>query len=165
MFNSFMKIRFSNELLVLQSTCSRCLRSHLWISKSSWTLSYKKLLNFLHDLLDGEENMIAHEIFVSFSWCLHFYLENLCLQYDIIIFLTVKTGLYSEVGALTDGSRLVEYHGSLQLQRILNQIQNHLHINFDLFYPSFLPMKEEKGKAYKKEKKQEKKKPWQTLPS
>jgi hypothetical protein len=34
-----------------------------------------------------------------------------------------------------------------------------------LFYPSFLPMKEEKGKAYKKEKKQEKKKPWQTLPS
>lgn len=103
--------------------------------------------------------MIAHEIFVSFSWCLHFYLENLCLQYDIIISLTVKTGLYSEVGALTDGSRLVEYHGSLQLQTILNQIQNHLHMNFDLFYPSFLPMKEEKGKAYKKEKKQEKKKP------
>lgn len=98
--------------------------------------------------------MIAHEIFVSFSWCLHFYLENLCLQYDIIIFLTVKTGLYSEVGALTDGSRLVEYHGSLQPQRILNQI-----INFDLFYPSFLPMKEEKGKAYKKEKKQEKRSP------
>lgn len=102
--------------------------------------------------------MVAHEIFVSFSWCLHFYLENLCLQYDIIIFLTVKTGLYSKVRALTDGSRLEEYHVSLQLERILNQIQNHLHINFDLFYPSFLPMKKEKGKAYKKEKKQEKKK-------
>lgn len=109
--------------------------------------------------------MIAHEIFVSFSWCLHFYLENSGQQYDIIIFLTVKPSLYSEVGALTDGSRLVEYQGSVQLERILTQIQNHLHINFDLFYPSFLPMKKEKGKAYKKEKKQEKKKPRQTLPS
>lgn len=87
-FNSLKKIRFGDELLVLQGTCCWCFRSNLWISKSSELLliSHRFSLHVLgapshlpKKLVLKITNLERNKCIKGMITCIHFKLVSILL--------------------------------------------------------------------------------------